>query len=244
MRHHPLAPARPGGGDGEAHELGPQQAVPVRPQHRQPVALPEPRLGQRVEPDDASDLVRLPRRRHAPLAGSSSNGSRSPPTNSACSSTNTAWRTAKWTASSAADAAGRHRHVRGGRLAPLLDGQDAALTQRLLPEHALPCGEAGARLAASAARSGLLVVEAVLGQHRRHRAVDLGDVVGVGRSRRRPSASPAPAAAAPRTGRRPSRSPAGSPPRCSRGARPCRGSRRWRRRPRPNTSTARSQVRK
>lgn len=50
-------PAAPrGGGDGEPHQWRTQAQPPGPGQHREPVALPQPGRGQRVEPDRATDI--------------------------------------------------------------------------------------------------------------------------------------------------------------------------------------------
>src|SRR5215218_4464065 len=86
----------------------------------------------------------------------------------------------KWHARSRASPATRHAIAPTGASTT---GELAAGTPLLLLEQPLPGGEPRARLAPRAARRRLEVVEAVLGQQRGDRAVDGGDVVGIGRRR-------------------------------------------------------------
>src|SRR5262245_13041712 len=107
------------------------------------------------------------------VATSRSRSSWSSPSNIACSSTNTARRTAK--------CAARSRAPRHSPTAASGGATTGELTPALLLEDPLPRGQARTGLTAGAARARVGVIEARVGQHRRHRAVDRGDVVGIRR---------------------------------------------------------------
>ncbi len=182
LRDHQLAAELAGGAHGEAHEHRAELQRAVGGQDGEPVALPEPVVVKRVQAHRAGDLVaraadRVQRRRivvarvavveHEEVLRHDEH---------AAPDREVGGQLRRRRAPAA--------HAATWRSSGSLDGAELKMaTVLLLLEDSLPRRQARAGLAARAARGGVGMVEAGLGEHRRHAAVDRRDVVGIGRRR-------------------------------------------------------------
>ena len=196
-RDHPLA-AELARGATPRSARAPRRASPCRNggQHGEPVALPQARA-RRAGTAARRRRSRRPRRRPRAACRDRRRARRGRPPRTCACSTHEHRAAHREVPRALLERAARHaaRDRARRRVSGRAELRGPALTPLLLPKDALPRRQPRARLAARAARRRLDVVEPVLGQQRRDRAVDVGRRSRDRAAARPPSACPAPAAA-------------------------------------------------